>query len=355
MDALRLVSIAAVVLGHAYLTDLTFSRYLEIWRMPLFFFLTGYFWTRGRPWATDVRGRFRSLMVPYLVWAALMSVAAFAWFADDPDLLRRLMLTGWYGGADQEPPWWAFWFISVLFFTTVLRRFLERFPSAVAWAVGLAGLAWAHLVPDSAIARTPLGVGLALPCLLFVLSGEMFRRHVQPHVRRHRTLIGVGLVLLGLVAVRLGLEPPNIKFGGFGTPVLTPAVGVLMSAGMVLVFGSTVEGLLRSFARRTGTGQALRRAITALVRTGTVVVLLHGWVLMWVTRHGVEDNAAKFALALALSWLAGLALLATPLSKPFTGARRRWHPVHRLRRVEPPHPVTSALPRVTTASERTHP
>ena len=96
MDALRLVSIAAVVLGHAYLTDLTFSRYLEIWRMPLFFFLTGYFWTRGRPWATDVRGRFRSLMVPYLVWAALMSVAAFAWFADDPDLLRRLMITGWY-------------------------------------------------------------------------------------------------------------------------------------------------------------------------------------------------------------------------------------------------------------------
>ena len=265
------------------------------------------------------------------------------------------MITGWYGGADQEPPWWAFWFISVLFFTTVLRRFLERFPSAVAWAVGLAGLAWAHFVPDSAIARTPLGVGLALPCLLFVLSGETFRRRVQPHVRRHRTLIGVGLVLLGLVAVRLGLEPPNIKFGGFGTPVLTPAVGVLMSAGMVLVFGSTVEGLLRSFARRTGTGQALRRAITALVRTGTVVVLLHGWVLMWVTRHGVEDNAAKFALALALSWLAGLALLATPLSKPFTGARRRWHPVHRLRHVEPPHPVTSALPRVPTASERTRP
>ena len=223
MDALRLVSIAAVVLGHAYLTDLTFSRYLEIWRMPLFFFLTGYFWTRGRPWATDVRGRFRSLMVPYLVWAALMSVAAFAWFADDPDLLRRLMITGWYGGADQEPPWWAFWFISVLFFTTVLRRFLERFPSAVAWAVGLAGLAWAHLVPDSAIARTPLGVGLALPCLLFVLSGETFRRRVQPHVRRHRTLIGVGLVLLGLIAVRLGLEPPNIKFGGFGRRCSPPS------------------------------------------------------------------------------------------------------------------------------------
>ena len=84
MDALRLVSIAAVVLGHAYLTDLTFSRYLEIWRMPLFFFLTGYFWTRGRPFARDARGRFKALMVPYLVWAVVMSAAALAW------LVRRV-------------------------------------------------------------------------------------------------------------------------------------------------------------------------------------------------------------------------------------------------------------------------
>ena len=73
VDVLRIVSIVAVVAGHAYGPRLPGGEYLEIWRMPLFFFLTGYFWTRGRPWATDVRGRFRSLMVPYLVWAALMS------------------------------------------------------------------------------------------------------------------------------------------------------------------------------------------------------------------------------------------------------------------------------------------
>ena len=355
VDALRLVSIAAVVLGHAYLTDLAFSPYLEIWRMRRFFFLTGYFWTRGRPFARDARGRFRSLMVPYLLWAVLMSLAVLVWFWDDPDRLRQLMVTGWYGGADQEPPWWAFWFISVLFFATVLRRLLERFPSAVAWGVGLAGLAWAYLVPESAIARTPLGIGLALPCLLFILSGETFRRHVQPRVRRHRTLIGLALVGLGLGSVALGLAPHNIKFGGFGTPLLTPAVGVLMSAGMVLVFGAAVEGILRGFARRTGTGEALRRVITALVRTGTVVVLLHGWVLMWVMRRGVEDNLTKFVLALGVSWLVGLALLATPLSKPLTGARRRWFPLHRLRGQEPPHPPTSTLPRVDPAPERTRP
>ena len=51
MDASGIVSIAAVVLGHAYGPRLPGGQYLEIWRMPLFFFLTGYFWTLGRPFA----------------------------------------------------------------------------------------------------------------------------------------------------------------------------------------------------------------------------------------------------------------------------------------------------------------
>ena len=103
MDALRLVSIAAVVLGHAYLADLAFSRYLEIWRMPLFFFLTGWFWTRRRPVLPDVRARFRALMVPYLLWSVLMSAVVLQWNRRDQldgEHLRALLLSGWYGGAD---------------------------------------------------------------------------------------------------------------------------------------------------------------------------------------------------------------------------------------------------------------
>ena len=330
MDALRLVSIAAVVLGHAYLADLAFSRYLEIWRMPLFFFLTGWFWTRRRPVLPDVRARFRALLVPYLLWSVLMSAVVLHWNRRDQldgEHLRSLLAAGWYGGADQPPPWWAFWFISVLFFVTVLRRLLERLPPWVAWAVALTGLVLAHVIPESGLARTPLGVGLALPCLFYVLCGESFRRHVMPRLRRHRAALGTMLVLMGMLAVRLGLPPHNIKFGGFGTFLLTPVVGVVMSAGMVLVFGTFVERQLRTLARRTGTGHALRSGITALTRTGTVVVLLHGLVLMEVMRLGVEDDLVKFTVALGLSWAVGLALLATPLSRPLAGVPQQWHPL----------------------------
>ncbi|MDO5633338.1 MAG: acyltransferase [Micrococcus sp.] len=351
MDALRLVSVAAVVLGHAYLSELTFTAYLEIWRMPLFFFLTGYFWTRNRPFGPDVRSRWISLGIPYLVWAVLMSAAAWRWTRDNPERFWELLRSGWYGGADQEPPWWAFWFIAVLFFTVVLRRFLERFPSWVAWVVAGLGLTLSHVIPDSGLARTVLGVGLALPCLFFVLAGELFRWKVQPRITRHRTAIGLSWIVVGLGAVWLGLAPHNIKFGGFGTPVLTPLVGVLIAAGMVLVFSAAVNRGFQMLAERTGAGRAIRFTISTLVRTGTVVVLAHGQILMEIMDAGILEARDKFVLTLLISWGVGVLLLATPVSRLLTGVPQQFF---LFRRRPAAHaqdrPVTRALPIVPMPS-----
>ncbi len=327
VDVLRLFSVAAVVLGHAYLEALTVSAYLEIWRMPLFFFLTGYFWTRGRSFRADLGSRWRSLGIPYLVWAVLMSVAAVRFAGGDAETLGEMLRTGWYGGVDQDPPWWAFWFISVLFFTALLARGLERAPWPVAWLVAAGGLAFSWLVPDSAIARTPLSVGLAFPCLFFVLCGELFRRRVEPRIPSSLTLrflLGAAAVTAGLGAVAGGLEPHTIKYGGFGTPVLTPLIGVLIACGMVLIFGSTVNEALTWLAVRTGAGRAIRAVVSALVRTGTVVVLVHGYVLMELMNAGGHEPLARFLIALGVSWAVGVVLLATPASQLLTGVPRQF-------------------------------
>ncbi|MGM7669367.1 acyltransferase family protein [Microbacterium sp. A93] len=308
MDVLRIVSIVAVVAGHAYGPRLVGGEYLEIWRMPLFFFLTGYFWTRGRPLWYEFQARWRTLAVPYLIWAVIMSVAAWAWTRDTPGEFWALMANGWYGGSDQTPPWWAFWFISVLFFVTLLRRFLERFPVAVAWGVAVLGLALSML-PDSLLGRTPLGIGLAVPCLFFVLAGELFKYSVQPRITRNRALIGAVCVALGLLAVALGVEPLNIKFSGFGDFLLTPVVGALTAAGFVLIFGTVVDRLV----------QGGSRPVNALVRTGTVVVLFHGWLLQTLVDVGILADGAKFALTVLISWAVGLAINATPLSPWLSG------------------------------------
>ena len=48
---------------------------------------------------------------------------------------------------------------------------------------------------------------------------------------------------------------------------------------------------------------------------------------MEIMRLGVEDNLVKFTVALGLSWAVGLALLATPLSRPLAGVPQQWHPL----------------------------
>ncbi|MFC7403008.1 acyltransferase family protein [Citricoccus sp. GCM10030269] len=305
---LRVVSIVAVVVGHSYGSRLPGGEYLEIWRMPLFFFLTGYFWTRGRSVGHEIQGRWKTLGVPYLVWAVIMSVAAWAWTQGSPDDFWPLMASGWYGGSGQTPPWWAFWFISVLFFVAVLRRVLEQVPVQVAWGVAVVGLVLSML-PDSMLGRTPLGMGLALPCLFFVLAGEFFRYEIQPRIPRYRALTGAVAVVLGLTAVRLGVEPLNIKFSGFGTFLLSPVVGIVTAAGFVLIFSTVVNRLV----------QGMTRPVNALVRTGTVVVLFHGWLLATLVDEGVTQDGAKFVLTVLISWAVGLAINASPLSPWLSG------------------------------------
>lgn len=319
-----MVSIAAVVLGHSFGDRLDGTQYLEIWRMPLFFFLTGYFWGPGRTLASEVRGRWVTLGIPYLIWAVLMSGAAWVWTRNDPGQFLPLMVQGWYGGSDQPPPWWAFWFVSVLFFVSVLRRALEAAPAWVAWVVALAGLVLAQ-IPDTLLGRTPLGIGLALPCLFFVLCGELFRRQILPRIPRHRALTGAVVVDLGLASVAWGVAPLNIKFSGFGTFLLSPLVGACMAAGMVLIFSTVVERVVRPAAR----------PVTALVRTGTVVVLLHGWLLETLVRNGILEDAEKFWLALLISWAVGLVIVYSPAAPWLAGVPApAWWTNRRRRRPE---------------------
>src|SRR5699024_8038610 len=73
IDLLRVISVAAVVVGHAW-PFMPGEEYLQIWRMPLFFFLSGYFLSADRVFGRELRTRWRTLGVPYLVWLVVLIV-----------------------------------------------------------------------------------------------------------------------------------------------------------------------------------------------------------------------------------------------------------------------------------------
>ncbi|MEU8260771.1 acyltransferase [Micromonospora sp. NPDC048999] len=304
IDLLRIIGIAAVVVGHVWGGSIARAA-IYTWHVPLFFILTGYFWTRGRPMADEFRKRWRSLGVPYLTWLALLIALLVVADAVTGEVADGTFGDALYGGTAAVRPFSAFWFVSVLFLLALAYRALERFPAGVAWAVALVGLLVAYLAPPLVTAG-PLGLFLVPACLIFVLSGRLLRQ-LRPHLS-----VGAGAVLLALGAALVvsGLGTPlDIKAGNFGAPGFGVLTAVLISGGLIL--------LAEALDTRIGGGAA--RTINRLSVCGIAVVLSHAAVL-WVLHTPSSGGWSHLAAALVPPWAFALVALRTPASPYLLGA-----------------------------------
>ncbi|SCL59389.1 Fucose 4-O-acetylase [Micromonospora chersina] len=302
VDLLRIVGIAAVVVGHVW-TDPVTRAAVYPWHVPLFFVLTGYFWTPGRPMAGEVRKRWRSLGLPYVVWFVLLFAALLAAEAATGEVAEGAFGNALYGGSAAVRPFSAFWFVSVLFLLALAYRAVERFPVA-AWVLALTGLAVAYLAPE-VVTAGPLGALLVPACLVFVLAGRLLRQlrsHLSMTTAAVMLALGAGLVITGLSA------PLDVKAGDFGTPGVSVVTAVLISGGLLV--------LAEELDRRITGGSA--RTISELSACGIAVVLSHAAVL-WVLHTPPSGGWLHLAAALVLPWAFALVALRTPASPYLLG------------------------------------
>ncbi|MGW0435468.1 acyltransferase family protein [Micromonospora sp. NPDC003197] len=305
IDLLRVGGIAAVVVGHVWINDITRAA-IYTWHVPLFFVLTGYFWTPGRTVRTEVRRRWRTLGVPYLLWFLLLFLMLVAADMFMRDLAPTTFQDAVYGGSAAVRPFSAFWFVSVLFLLAIAHRWLERFGAAATWAVGLVGLAAAYLAPE-AVTAGPLGLFLVPACLTFVAAGRLLRQ-----LRARISVVTAALmVVLGAVLAAVGLGTPlDLKAGNFGFPGVGVLTAILISSGLVVLAEQLDPYLDGRPADMIG----------RLSACGIAVVLSHAAVL-WVL--GTQPNGGWLDLlaALLLPWGFALVMLGTRLGPYVTGTR----------------------------------
>ncbi|MGO1522320.1 MAG: acyltransferase family protein [Nesterenkonia sp.] len=329
IDLLRVISVAAVVVGHAW-PFMPGEEYLQIWRMPLFFFLSGYFLSTSRRFGGELRTRWRTLGIPYLVWLTVLAGLVIVHhytprpFEGTWPTVRGALI----GGAETDTPFLAFWFISVLFFAVLLARLVMPLPWWVHLGVAVAGLSLAQ-IPDSAVSYTPLGIGLAPACAAYILAGFWFRRIMSTTsaavlMSSRWSVVGLPLIVAGFAGVALGAETMNMKWSGFGTFLLSPMLAVLICIGLVLIFGTWVDSALRALPRAG-------RTVSMLVSTGTLVVFLHPY-LLFLLWDAVPAAPVRILIALVLCWALGLLVNRTRLSPYLTGLPR------------PPKPSAAAAP-----------
>lgn len=308
IDFVRVLGIIAVVAGHVWSSDLAKNLFYP-WHVPLFFFLSGYFWRANRTRKDEVVKRGRTLGLPYAAWFAIIGLPYLIELIVSDRFGLEALARPLYGGSVAVRPFTTFWFVSVLFFTAVLYRLVTKLPVAAQAAIATAGLGAGYVAGDL-LAKTPLAAGSALPCLSLMLIGTA-AAHLHDRIPA-KPLVGLALVAGGAALVWADISQPlDIKGGNYGTPIVSIIVACSISFGLVLV----AEYVFRAASN------GVNWFFTWLAAAGFATVLAHPAVL-WVLGTPAMGTWTEFWIALLIPWAIGLLALRTPLSVWLTGQER---------------------------------
>ncbi len=187
----------------------------------------------------------------------------------------------------------------------MLLNLLSKLPPVWLYLAATIGLAAGYLF-GPLLARTPLAIGSAIPCIAFLVLG-LIAKKMHGRIRQPVIIGGVLLIIsAGLIAAGLSHQV-NLKIGDYGTPVVSVLVAGAICFGLVLL----AEALFARLPR------IVHRAATLLAYAGLVAVLVHPAVI-WVAA-GRVNVWLLFLASLVISWAIGLVLIRTPVSGWLSG------------------------------------
>jgi acyltransferase len=191
IDALKGIGIMLVVLGHHSLPA-ALDTYIFSFHMPLFFFISGFLFDFGKyskSGANFVKSKFKSLIVPYFLFASLTCI--FYCLLDavyqpgitniefcDANTLHRIYSILYALGPliSYNPP---LWFLPCLFVTEILfygfaKRYYAEPRKLVFWliVIGILGYLYATYIPF----RLLWNADVALTAVVFYGAGNLFRK-----------------------------------------------------------------------------------------------------------------------------------------------------------------------------------
>ena len=195
IDTLKGIGIMLVVFAHHSL-PVALDTYIFSFHMPLFFFISGFLFDFGKyagSAADFVKGRFRSLIVPYFSFAVLTCLfyflldTTFQPEATNIEFFETSALYGIYSIlyalgplVSYNPP---LWFLTCLFVTELLfygfaKKYYGEPRKLVLWltAAGVIGYLYSVYVP----LRLPWNADVALSAVVFYGAGNLFKKITEP-------------------------------------------------------------------------------------------------------------------------------------------------------------------------------
>lgn len=134
-DIMKGIGILAVIAGHCIIPDML-HRFIYMWHIPLFFFVSGYFY-RPKSAKDLVDNSLRGLIVPYIItFSIILTITLIKdLLCNNNDTLRRLLgmftIRYYFNSAEMKyGEAGALWFLPALFWCRVIYAGYSRFTSS---------------------------------------------------------------------------------------------------------------------------------------------------------------------------------------------------------------------------------
>lgn len=260
VDYAKFIGIFLVVLGHASV-DESLRSFIYVFHIPLFFFISGLFFSFEKypDWKVFVRKRFFQLIVPYLFFSCITYVF---WFCigrkvgQDATLhlnVYKPLIGILWGNLNDHylehcPP---LWFLTCLFSVEMIYYFIFKkikpFYAILICIVIITLLGWMDY--KFQIPRLPWGINMALSMIFFYGLGSQSQKLLLQGgsgKRSYRLYIGVsivGLFLIYIVSKLNGkIEVSMRDFGNYFYFIMGGSIGIIttiaISKLLVKIFGT---------------------------------------------------------------------------------------------------------------------
>ncbi len=279
LDNAKFLLIALVVIGHSW-TLLPPDRpvtgqlydWLYLWHIPAFVLVTGYLSRRMEWTGTKIWQNVRTLVVPYLLFEAAMS-------------LFRIYV----GGEELADLWldphWPIWYLAATFVWRMLAPALRAIPAAVLVSVVLS--VGVQLLSNSALDY--LDVARILGFLPFFVVGLTIRpEHLQVARRPAARVAAVGFMLVALVGAQFVDSVGSTEWLYYRSSYAS--LGSDVWGGVGLKLAMLAVGLVGSFAF-LALVPTRRTWFSALGAATMIVYLFHGFAVKGAEYAGYQDWA----------------------------------------------------------------
>lgn len=183
IDIAKGIGILLVVLGHNALVSRFSLRLIYSFHMPLFFFLSGFFFNASLSFREFLGKRFHGLLKPYFFTVFLIYLFYLSFGKLSLNTVAVRLLKSFYG-AGEYVPWLPLWFLPHLFLVSLFAFFVLRLPiknKLVYWlflfvllAAGVWMIDWFASFPVAWFGKSMRLYGLPFSADLLLVSGFYF-------------------------------------------------------------------------------------------------------------------------------------------------------------------------------------